>query len=184
MQTLIALLRGINMTGHNSLKMKDLSKLFTDMGFSNVETYIQSGNVIFSSPENLVESEISDLLKKAILERFGYSVPVIIRTIQELKRVLIVNKFPSEELFDKTKMAVIFLNDLPSEAKIQDLSVIDTSPERYEISGREIFIYCPAGFGKSKLYSNFFDKKLGVVGTGRNWNTVNAILEMASKRQS
>jgi uncharacterized protein (DUF1697 family) len=184
MQTLIAFLRGINMTGHNSLKMKDLSDLFIDLGFSDVETYIQSGNVIFSSPGKLPEREISDLLRKAIFERFGYSVPVILRTIGELKRVLSANQFSSEESFDNTKMAVIFLNEFPSALKIRDLAVINTSPEKYEISGREIFIYCPDGFGRSRLYSNFFDKKLGVVGTGRNWKTINSILEIAEKRES
>jgi len=184
MQTLVAFLRGINMTGHNSLKMNDLSKLFIDLGFRDIATYIQSGNVIFSPGEKLPEGEISDLLKKAILERFGYKVPVMVRTIWEIQRLLTANHFSFEESFDKTKMAVIFLNDFPSEEKIKDLEVFDTSPERYEISGREIFIYCPNGFGRSRLYSNFFDKKLGVTGTGRNWKTINSILELAVKRQS
>jgi uncharacterized protein (DUF1697 family) len=182
MQTLVSFLRGINMTGHNSLKMKDLAELYKVAGFSEIETYIQSGNVIFASPENLSFENLSSKIRDKILERFGYNVAVVIRTVQELRSIVKSNPYATEETFDKKKAAVIFLSDTPSEAGIQKLKGIDTSPDRYEISGKEIYIYCPNGFGKTRIYSNFFDKKLNVEGTARNWTTITTILDIAEKR--
>jgi uncharacterized protein (DUF1697 family) len=183
MQTLVSFLRGINMTGHNSLKMNDLAELFRTAGFSEIETYIQSGNVIFSSSEMVSDVEISSKIKEGIHKRFGYNIAVVIRTVPQLELIVKSNPFTIEVSFDPTKTAVIFLSDTPSAAGIEKLKGIETGPDRYAISGKEIYIYCPNGFGKSKLYANFFDKKLNVEGTARNWKTINTILEMAHQRK-
>lgn len=172
------------MTGHNSVKMKDLTELYKDLGFSNIVTYIQSGNVIFSAPEKLPDEEVASIVKEGILDRFGYNIAVMIRTLPELKRLLTANHFASESDFDETKMAVIFINKVPVAEKVNNLGEIDTSPDRYEISEREIFIYCPNGFGTTKLYANFFDKKLGVEATTRNWKTIKAMLNLAEQHKS
>jgi uncharacterized protein (DUF1697 family) len=183
MKTLISFLRGINMTGYNSVKMKDLTELYKDLGFDNIETYIQSGNVIFSAPDEMSDEKVSGILKKGILDRFGYNIAVMVRTPEELKRLITSNPFLSDPAFDETKMAVIFLSERPLTENVNKFAGIDTTPDMFEISGREIFIYCPNGFGKTKLYANFFDRKLGVEGTTRNWKTINAMLDLAEKHK-
>jgi len=170
------------MTGHNSLKMVDLSVLYKNLDFNDVETYIQSGNVIFSSVTDMLVTGISFKIEKAILERFNFNVPVMIRTVEEMRNFLFVNPFLSEEKFDPSRMAVIFLHEKSSEAQIQKVINIDYPPDKFKIVGSEIFIYCPNGFGRTKLYTTFFEKKMGVTGTARNWKTITTILSIAEKR--
>jgi uncharacterized protein (DUF1697 family) len=170
------------MTGHNSIKMTDLSVVYENQGFKNAETYIQSGNVIFCSEADLPASEISVKIEKAIYSRFNYNIPVLIRTIEEMRNIVSANPFLREENFEPSKMSVIFLYEKPSEAQIQKVINIDYPPDRFRITGSEIFIYCPNGFGKTKLYTNFFEKKMGVTGTARNWKTITTLLQMAEKR--
>jgi uncharacterized protein (DUF1697 family) len=181
MQTYISFLRGINMTGHNSIKMTDLLSLYVKLGFSDAITYIQSGNVIFSEFGDIPVSSFSVYIEKAIREQFNFIIPVMIRTTLELTGLYLSNPFLEEKNFDSSKMAVIFLHEVPSDAQIQKLAGIDYPPDKFKITGRDIFIYCPNGFGKTKLYTNFFEKKLGVNGTARNWKTVTTILNMAKK---
>ena len=182
MQTLISLLRGINMTGYNSVKMKDLSELYMHLGFTGIETYIQSGNVIFSCPESMSSKDISTMLERTIHEKFGYNVPVMIRTIAEIKKLMADNPFLDESNFDASKMAVIFLHVEPSDAQIRKVSGVSYPPDKFKITGTEIYIYCPNGFGRTKLYTNFFEQKMGVTGTARNWKTISAILQMAENQ--
>lgn len=180
MQTFISFLRGINMTGHNSIKMADLAKLYTSLGFKNVETFIQSGNVIIDA--DMSELEISLKIEAEILRKFNYNVPVMVRTVQEIKDLYSTNPFLNEENFNPARMAVIFLLKETTAEQIQKVIDIEYPPDRFEISGKEIYIYCPNGFGRSKIYTNFFEKKMGVVGTGRNWKTITAILNIAEQR--
>jgi uncharacterized protein (DUF1697 family) len=170
------------MTGHNSIKMTELADLFKDLGFNDAETYIQSGNVIFSSLDDLPIPDISFRIEKAILERFNYKVPVMIRTVNEMRELMSGNPFLKEENFEPSKMAVIFLTEKTIEAHIQKFKDIDYPPDKYKIIGSEIFIYCPNGFGRTKLYTAFFEKKIGVPGTARNWKTVTTLLDIAEKR--
>lgn len=183
MQTYISLLRGINMTGHNSIRMTDLQALYRKLGYKDAETYIQSGNVIFSSVDDLTPSEISSKIEKSILRSFNYEITVLIRKVEEIKKLESVNPFLKMENFDPSKMAVLFLDQEPSESQIQKVINIDYPPDKFKVIGSEIFIYCPNGFGKTKLYTNFFERKMGVAGTGRNWRTVNKLLEIAEKIQ-
>lgn len=170
------------MAGHNSIKMTDLSVLYKNLGFIDAETYIQSGNVIFSNSDELPEAEISLKIERTIHERFNYDVPVLIRTVEEMRKLLSANPFLSEEDFEPSKMAVIFLYEKSTEAQIQKVINIDYPPDKFKISGSEIFIYCPNGFGRTKLYTNFFEKKMGAIGTGRNWKTITTLLHIAEKR--
>ena len=182
MQTFITFLRGVNMTGHNSIRMNDLSALYKDMGFNDAETYIQSGNVIFSSSGQEPINQISQKIEMAIFKRFNYKVPLMVRTIAEVKALDSCNPFLSMENFDPSKMAVMFLHEECSMVQLQKAEHIDYPPDKFKISGSEIFIYCPNGFGKTKLYTNFFEKKMGVTGTARNWNTITTILNIAEKK--
>jgi uncharacterized protein (DUF1697 family) len=170
------------MTGHNSMKMTDLSNMFKDLGFIDAETYIQSGNVIFSNGDDSPVSEIALKIEKAISERFNYNVPAMIRTVLELKNLISVNPFLQEENFNPSKNAVILLHEKTNEEQIRKAIDIDYPPDRFKIDGSEIFIYCPNGFGRTKLYTNFFERKLGVTGTARNWKTITTILNIADKK--
>jgi uncharacterized protein (DUF1697 family) len=170
------------MTGHNSIKMTDLSALFINLGFKDARTFIQSGNVIFSDTGKIPRSAVSTTLEQAILERFNYNIPVMIRTSQELSDLFSFNPFLKETNFDHSKMAVLFLHDEPTDAQIKKVASVDYPPDKFKIIGREIFIYCPNGFGRTKLYTNFFEKKMGVIGTARNWKTITTILGIAKEK--
>jgi uncharacterized protein (DUF1697 family) len=184
MQAYISFLRAVNITGHNSIKMTDLASLYSALGFIGSETYIQSGNVVFNCPGNFSASEISYKIEKAILEKFDYVVPVMIRTIDEMRSIMSLNPFLSEEKFDPSRVAVIFLHEVPSETQIQKVVNVSYPPDKFKIIGSEIYTFCPNGFGKTKLYTNFFESKMGVTGTARNWKSVATLLSMAEKKQS
>ena len=182
MQICVSLLRGVNMTGHNTIKMTDLVALYRKLGFSDAETYIQSGNVVFNIPENQSLQLLSARIEEAILKKFNYNIPVMIRTLDELKETISVDLFKEEAGFNEDKLSVIFLNEFPLPAQIEKVKNIDYPPDKFKIIGKEIFIYCPNGFGKTKLYTSFFEKKMKVTGTARNWKTINKIFELALKR--
>jgi uncharacterized protein (DUF1697 family) len=182
MPTCISFLRGVNMTGHNKIRMTDLVALYKNLGFNDSETYIQSGNVIFSLPDGIAIEEISLKTEKGIRERFGFDVPSMTRTIEDLKNLFLINPYLLEENFDPAKMAVIFLREIPAQDQIKKVIDIDYPPDKFRIIGSEIFIFCPNGFGRTKLYTNFFENKMGVTGTARNWKTVTTIIDSAEKR--
>lgn len=171
------------MTGHNKMKMAGLTALYNDLGFSDAVTYIQSGNVIFSSGDHYSVAELSEMIEKAISEKYGYDVPVMIRSVDELKMLIPVNPYLLEKDFVPSRMAVVFLHEKASGDQTGKVINISYPPDKFTVSGSEIFIFCPNGFGTTKLYTNFFEKKMGVTGTARNWNTVLTILEMAVKMQ-
>jgi uncharacterized protein (DUF1697 family) len=182
MQTYISFLRGINMAGHYPVKMADLLSLYKNLGLNDAETYIQSGNVIFSDIEFIPAAGLALEIEKSILEKFGYSVPVLIRTIEEISEIIAVNPFLKEKDFDPSRMAAILLYNKPTEEQIQKVTDIDYPPDKFKVIDREIFVYCPKGFGRTKLYTNFFEKKMGVTGTARNWKTITSLLQIAEKK--
>jgi len=169
------------MTGHNSIKMADLSLLYKSLGYKDNKTYIQSGNVIFKAKEGLTEPEMSQQIEAGILRKFTYTVPVMIRNVNELKSLYKNNPYLSEPGFDASKMAVIFLHDEVTDMQMEKMRNVNYPPDKYQLSGREIFIYCPNGFGRTKLYTNFFEDKMKVTGTARNWKTITSILELAEE---
>jgi uncharacterized protein (DUF1697 family) len=184
MNTFISFLRGINMAGHFPLKMADLSDLYKSLGFKDAETYIQSGNVIFTGLANHTATAISEKIEAAILHKFGYDVPVVIRSANGLESIITANPFISEDNFDPSKMVAILLYEKPTEVQIQKVIDVSYPPDKFTIIGSEIFVYCPNGFGRSKLYTNFFEKKMGVRGTARNWKTITTLYSLAQKRLS
>ena len=170
------------MTGHNSIKMTDLAAMYSDHGFQKPETFIQSGNVIFSIEKELPAAKISQAIELAIHDTFGYDVPVIIRTVSQMRNLLTLNPFLAEINFDPAKMAVIFLHDDLTESQIQKVAGVDYPPDKFRIIGNEIYTFCPNGFGRTKLYTNFFEGKMKVTGTARNWKTITTLLNLAEKR--
>lgn len=182
MQICVSLLRGVNMTGHNTVKMTDLVAVYRKLGLRDAESYIQSGNVIFNIPENKSLQLLSSRIEEAILKKFNFKIPVIIRTLDELKETISVDLFKDEKSFNEDRLSVIFLKEFPQPEQIEKVKSIDYPPDKFKIIGKEIFIYCPNGFGKTKLYTSFFENKMKVTGTARNWKTVNKIFELALKR--
>lgn len=169
------------MTGHNSIKMADLSSLYNRLGFRENKTYIQSGNVIFKAEGNVSEKEIAGKIEKEIYDKYGYTVPAMIRNMDELKNLFKTNPYLAEPDFDPSKMAVIFLHEAVTDAQIEKMRNVNYPPDKYQLADGEIFIYCPNGFGRTKLYTNFFEDKMKVTGTARNWKTITAILGLAEE---
>lgn len=184
MDNLVAFLRGVNISGHNMINMKDLADLLTKSGFEGVKTYIQSGNIIFSSTGNLSDSDIATKIENEILTKFKLKIKVIIRSEKELSGLSSRNPFLKAENFDPSKMAVNFLHEAPPAEGIEKIKDVDYPPDKFKISGREIFVYCPNGFGRTKLYTNFFEKKMGVSGTSRNWRTIITLIEMTASQRT
>jgi len=182
MDICITMLRGINMTGHNTIKMTGIADLFRQLGYTDAETYIQSGNIVFTCHNGKID-DVSSRIQKAILSKFNLNIAVITRTLDEMKKINAVNQFLEEPGFDPSKMAVLFLERRPSDAQVLKVAGIDYPPDKFNINGSEIYVYCPNGFGKTKLYTNFFEAKMKVTGTARNWRTVNKLLEMAEKKK-
>jgi uncharacterized protein (DUF1697 family) len=169
------------MTGHNSIKMADLTVLFKDLGFEDIQTYIQSGNVLFNAPSGVGPEDIRQRIEKGILNRFNFTVPAMIRSINDVGNLFSANPFLGEDNLDHSKMAVIFLYEAASEEKVLKMKNVSYPPDKFQIIGSEIFIFCPNGFGRTKLYTNFFEQKMGVTGTARNWKTITTIYNIAIK---
>jgi uncharacterized protein (DUF1697 family) len=176
------MLRGINMTGHNTIKMTELADLFRHLGYTDAETYIQSGNIVFTCHNGNID-DISSGIRKAILSDFNLNIAVITRTSDEMEKIISANPFLREPGFDPSKMAVLFLELKPTDEQILKVAGIDYPPDKFHINDSEIYIYCPNGFGKTKIYTNFFEAKMKVTGTARNWRTVNKLVEMAEKKK-
>lgn len=176
------MLRGINMTGHNTINMTRLVELFRKTGYTDAETYIQSGNIVYTCHNTNIDN-ITSGIHESILSEFNLNIGVITRTSDEMKKIISANPFLEEPDFDPSKMAVIFLELKPSDAQILKVTGINYPPDKFHINGSEIYIYCPNGFGKTKLYTNFFEAKMKVTGTARNWRTVNKLIEMAEKKE-
>ena len=178
MQTFISILRGINVSGQKKILMADLKSLFESLKFSDVNTYIQSGNVSFKANEKLSDILLAEKIEKAIYKKYSFEVPVIIRNEGELKKITSSNPFLKEKGIDIKKLHVTFLSQIPGEAEIKNIAGVDYSPDRFVITGKEIYLHIPESYGETKLSNNFFEKKLKVKATTRNWNTVNKLLEM------
>ena len=174
MKKFIALLRGINVSGQKKIKMSELKSLFEKNGFQNVETYIQSGNVIFSSKETSTEN-LSLKISSAIKKQFGFDVQIIVVTPKEIVDALKKNPYLKKNR-DTDKLYIIFLSSIPTKANVEKLDSTNYLPEEFKIDGRRIYLFVPNGYGKAKLSNNLFENKLKVFGTARNLKTLNALI--------
>jgi uncharacterized protein (DUF1697 family) len=176
----ISILRGINVGGQKQIRMDDLKALYESMKFKDVITYIQSGNVIFKTDIKKSIDEISGLIEKAIYLKDKFHVPLIIRPVEEMFQIVAANPFLDEDGIKTDKIHVTFLSEKPKFINSEIINHLDFSPDRFKIIEKEIYLYCPEGYGKSKLSNNFFESKLKVTATTRNWSTVNKLVEMAN----
>ncbi len=174
----ISILRGINVGGNRKIRMADLKVMFESLGFSNVRTYIQSGNVIFESDQMLSTTDLEKNIQQSISESFGFDVPVIVRTEEEMAKSIANNPFWKEKDADIDRLHLTFLKDLPVSEKLEKISSLAFPPDKFEIIGRDVFIFCSAGYSDSKLTNQFFESKLGVQATTRNWKTVMKLHEL------
>lgn len=180
MTTFITMLRGINVSGQKKILMPDLKALFEGLGFNRVIIYIQSGNVIFDSDLSIPALTLSSRIEKAILDKFGFNIPVIIRTINEMQALIKANPFIKETGQVTGKLYVTFLEKEPVSGQVEKIKPFDFLPDKFKYHNREIYLQCAAGYGTTKLSNTFFENKLKVKATTRNWNTVNKLLELAS----
>ncbi|MGH2369380.1 MAG: DUF1697 domain-containing protein [Chloroflexota bacterium] len=173
----VALLRGVNLGGKNKLPMKELVAMFADAGCADVRSYIQSGNVVFRASESLA-AQVPALVTATIAERFGFRVPIVLRTADELREVSEDNPFLAVGA-DPSALHVVFLADDPGPERTAALDPQRSPGDAFALRGRDIYLHCPHGFGRSKLTTDYFDRKLATVSTVRNWNTVLRLLALA-----
>ena len=175
------MLRGINVGGHKMIKMPELIALYESLGFKHIVTYVQSGNVIFEGPDKDID-EIPSLIEEKIKREFDMKVPVLLRTQDEMGQIIKNNPFVKERGIDLGKLHITFLSAAPTESARNKTVGVESGPDRFVVVNNEVYLYCPEGYGRTKLSNNFFEKKLGVAATTRNWQTVNALLQIAKNQ--
>jgi uncharacterized protein (DUF1697 family) len=173
----LALLRGINVSGHNMIKMEALKAALEAIGFSNVVTYIQSGNV-FVETEEESSFGVGFKIKQEIFKTFGHEVPVIVIGKNDLELCFKNNPFLKQKDVDTKKLYVAFISKELSSSAINELKISQFKPDEAVIDGNRIFIKYDIGAGKTRLDQKYIEKKLNVTATIRNWNTVTKLLEM------
>ena len=173
----LALLRGINVSGHNMIKMEALKTTLETIGFTNVVTYIQSGNV-FVETEEESGFGVGFKIKQEIFKTFGHEVPVIVIGKNDLEFCLKNNPFLKQKEVDTKKLYVAFISKELSSSAINELKISQFKPDEAVIDGNRIFIKYDIGAGKTRLDQKYIEKKLNVTATIRNWNTVTKLLEM------
>jgi uncharacterized protein (DUF1697 family) len=177
MHTLVALLRGINVGGKTMIPMPELRSMLASMGFEDVATYVQSGNVVFNSSTGEAE-ELAAAIEERIAETFGLSTAVLVRTPSELTEIAGSNPFLSRET-DPLKLHVVFLSGAPAASAVKELDPKRSPPDEFSVLGREIYLHLPNGAGRSKLTIDYFERRLGVRATARNWRTLNKLIELS-----
>ena len=175
----ISILRGINVGGRRKILMVDLKLLYKKLGFSNVTTYIQSGNAAFDYAKKDSQIILGQKIKQAIDKAYGFDVPVIIRTVEEIKQAIAINPF-LKETDDIEGLFLAFLAEEPSKENLIKLESIEFPNDEFEVIGKNVFIYCSGRFSDSKLTNNFFESKLKVTATTRNWKTVKKLCEIGA----
>jgi len=176
----IALLRGINVGPHKRMKMEKLRASCEVLGFKNVKTYIQSGNVLCQAGK-LSSEAAAKKIEAQIVKDFGFSADVIARTGEEMKQIVTGNPLLRESDVDASKLHVVFFSEVPSAEAIQKLQVIVKAPDKVRHKGKEIYFYFPNGVSGSSIWKHNLDRVLGLSGTMRNWRTVTTLYEMAQQ---
>ena len=177
MTTHLALLRGINVSGHNMMKMDALTTMLENIGFQNVRTYLQSGNVFVDTEEESA-SKVGFMIKQEIFRVFGHEVPVVVITKDDLENCFTNNPFLKEKEVDNKKLYVAFVSIALKTDAINDLKISQFKPDEASIDNNRIYIKYAVGAGKTRFDQKYIEKKLNVTATIRNWNTVTNLLKM------
>ncbi len=177
MSTYVALLRAINVTGRNTIAMGDLRRLFEDLGHTDVATYLQSGNVVFRT-RSARTGALAGAIEHRIESALGLDVAVLVRTPAELETIAADNPYARARVEPKA-LHVVFLEDRVTPAVFADIDVASYAPDACALHGREIYVSCPGGYGKTKLNNAFFERRLGTRATTRSWKTLTSLVELA-----
>jgi uncharacterized protein (DUF1697 family) len=180
----VALLRGINVGGHHKMPMPRLREICVSLGLADVATYIQSGNVVFSSSED-DGAQLGERIEEAVIGAFGFEVPIVMRSAPQLRAVLTANPFLAGGA-DAAVLSVGFLGALPEPAAVgkllaDPLARPAAGGDEFTVVAQEVFLYHPNGYGRTKLTSSFFDRRLGTTMTVRNWRTVMTLVDMVGQ---
>jgi uncharacterized protein (DUF1697 family) len=178
MTVYVAMLRGINVSGRNKLSMEALRGMVTAAGGRDVQTYIQSGNAVFTSGKS--PSVLAQALESSLESTLGNKVPVLVRTKEELEAVTRSNPFVKRGEDVKT-LHVTFMGARPGADAVAAVSGKRSDADELRVIGREVYLHCPDGYGTTKLTNAFFEKKLGSEATTRNWTTVTKLVELAQR---
>jgi uncharacterized protein (DUF1697 family) len=181
--TYIAMLRGINVSGHKIVKMERLRESLAALGLQNVRTYVQSGNGVFEA-KAAAPAGIGVQIAERIEQDFGFSVPVMVVTSEEMARVVKENPFLKEAGIDLSRLHVTFLSEAPAAAGLKKMGALPAGPDRLACRSQSVYLHCPGGYGNSKLSNNAIERALSVGATTRNWKTVTTLLQMASSGKS
>ncbi len=176
----ISLLRGINVGAHKRIKMEQLRASFEKLGFERVDTYIQSGNVVFKAAK-LSPSTLSRRIEERILSDVGFSVSVVLRTVDEMAKTIANNPFLKVHGVEQEKLHVMFLSDAPAATALKKLAELTAAPDQSCCLGKEIYLYLTHGVSESTLMKSPLERILSVVNTTRNWRTVNAVHQMCQE---
>lgn len=180
MTVYIALLRGINVSGHNKIKMADLKQTLEKTGFGRVQTYIQSGNVLFESEEG--PEPLRRRIEDAIQSAFGLSITVVIRSAEELERIVRDCPYADLSLAEGESIHVTSLTEAPPQKTFDLMAACERGNDEYTIHGREIYFLFRQSILDSKLAKQM--QKLGDTSTTRNWNTINKLADLARAMQA
>jgi len=173
----IAFLRGINVSGQKLIKMEELRKAMTFPGFSEVKTYIQSGNIVFDAL-NMENTAVEAKIEKQLESWFGFHIPVVVRKVSEMAGVIASNPFPD---FDgnERKLYVTFLKDIPDQQYVEVLRAKENEHERFELVGSELyFLLSKVSYGNTLFSNTYVEKTLKLKATTRNWATVNKVIAL------
>lgn len=177
MNQYILLLRGINVGGHRKIKMADLRVLLQNLDYANVQTYIQSGNILLESDQKA--ADIASNVKAAIKAEYDFDVPTLVMLWKDLE--VIVEKLPFENVEEEKALYFTFLEKKPDAESVEGLEPKLLKGEAYQVIDKTIYLYCPNGYGRTKLTNDFWEKQLKVAATSRNWRTTKKLLEMGRK---
>ncbi len=174
----VALLRGINVGRNKRVGMVRLRELMNDLGYGDVRTHLQSGNVVFTATETPSE-QTARHIEDQLAQRFGFTVPVLVRTRDELARIVEADPL-REVVTDPARYIVTFLSAAPDPQRLPETNPADHDPDTYRLGDRAIYLWCPNGVRDSRLAQALSEKHLRVTATARNWNTVTKLLALAS----
>ncbi len=180
MNSWIAILRGINVSGLRKLTMKELSTLFEGLRCNNVRTYIQSGNVVFESAK-LDPANFAKQAEARIKKQYNFDVPVIVRSLADMKHVSKANPYLKRKGIELDKLHVTFFGEAPVAALAEKIMGVTFGNDSFSLIGGEVYVHCPDGYGKTKLNNTFFESKLKVIASTRNWRTVNQLVRMGEE---
>jgi uncharacterized protein (DUF1697 family) len=178
MPTYVALLRGINLGSHNKVAMPALRTLLEGLGYQDVTTYIQSGNAVFAGKESA--ANVGGAIHDAIAKEFGIDVAVVVRTREQLKKIVDTNPF-ARKAKEAGHLHVVFLAGKPKADKVKALTTADWGDDEVAVKGTEAYLHLPNGYGRAKLNNMLVEKQLGVVGTARNWRTTQKLSELTGR---